>query len=142
MAGNDCVRFCRRCRQNVFNLSAMTQEEALDMIRLKEGHLCVRFFRRADGTVLTRDCSELRMIKFQRKVRAALGALLAYSILFAAWVDGRSESVGDSRQPGLLKRLYDRLFPPAPPTGGFVVGKLCPPPTSAVPSPGNDKTVD
>lgn len=133
MSGDDRVRFCTHCRQNVFNLSAMTPEEALDLIRLKEGRVCARFFRRADGTLLTRDCSESRLVKFQRRVRTGLGVLLAYLILFIAWADGHSGSVEGSRQAGFLKRLYNRVFSPAPapPTGGtFVLGKICPPPPS------------
>ena len=57
MYGNDRVRFCGQCSQNVFNLSAITTEEAEDLIRRTEGTLCVRFYRRRDGSILTRNCS-------------------------------------------------------------------------------------
>jgi hypothetical protein len=143
MSGDDHVRFCNHCRQNVFNLSVMTQEEAMDLIRQKEGQACVRFFRRTDGTVLTRDCSEFRMVKFQRRVRTGVGALLAFLIVFLTWADGRSHE--DSRQVGLLKRLYDRLFPPAPaapPAGAFVTGAICLPKPSDLSSQGNDESPD
>jgi hypothetical protein len=56
MYGNDRVRFCGQCSKNVFNLSAMTTEEAEDLIRKAEGSLCVRFYRRRDGTILTSNC--------------------------------------------------------------------------------------
>src|SRR5262249_45346376 len=56
MHGNDRVRFCGQCNLNVFNLSAMTVEEAEDLVRRADGRLCVRFYRRADGTILTRNC--------------------------------------------------------------------------------------
>ena len=56
MTGNQRVRFCGDCKLNVYNLSGMTTSEAEEMVRGTEGRLCVRFFRRADGTVLTRDC--------------------------------------------------------------------------------------
>ena len=56
MYGNDRVRFCGQCRQNVFNLSAMTTEEAEDLIRRAEGTLCVRYYRRSDGSILTQNC--------------------------------------------------------------------------------------
>lgn len=56
MDGDDRVRFCGQCRLNVFNLSAMTEVEAVNLLESKQGRLCVRYFRRADGTVLTQDC--------------------------------------------------------------------------------------
>ena len=56
MSGDDRVRFCGACRLNVFNLSGMTRREATELLQLVEGRLCVRFFRRKDGTLLTSDC--------------------------------------------------------------------------------------
>lgn len=56
MSGDDKVRFCAHCQLNVYNLSAMDVEEAAERIGQDEGRLCVRYYRRADGTLLTRDC--------------------------------------------------------------------------------------
>lgn len=56
MFGDERIRFCGECKLNVYNLSGMTRREAEDLITNWEGQLCVRFFRRADGTVLTKDC--------------------------------------------------------------------------------------
>jgi hypothetical protein len=56
MIGTDRARFCGQCSLNVYNLSAMTAQEAEDLISRTEGRLCVRFFRRADGSVLTQNC--------------------------------------------------------------------------------------
>src|SRR5215471_17339303 len=56
MHGNDRVRFCGQCSLNVFNLSVMTTEEAEDLILRAEGRLCVRFYRRRDGSILTQNC--------------------------------------------------------------------------------------
>jgi len=56
MTGDDKVRFCGECRLNVYNLSAMDVEEAAERLAADEEDLCVRFYRRADGTILTRDC--------------------------------------------------------------------------------------
>ena len=57
MAGDDRARFCSSCSKNVYNLSAMTTAEAVAFVADREGEACVRFYRRADGTVLTSDCS-------------------------------------------------------------------------------------
>ena len=56
MYGDNRTRFCGRCSQNVYNLSDMTREEAEDLIRRTDGQLCVRFYKRRDGTILTRNC--------------------------------------------------------------------------------------
>ncbi len=57
MHGDDRTRFCDQCALTVYNLAAMTKEEAGQLIRAKEGRLCARIFRRTDGTILTSDCS-------------------------------------------------------------------------------------
>src|SRR5262245_42133081 len=56
MKGDERVRFCDLCKLNVYNLSAMTRPEAERLIAEKEGCLCATFYRRQDGTILTRDC--------------------------------------------------------------------------------------
>src|SRR5207244_12906424 len=56
MEGDEKVRFCKSCRLSVYNLSAMEVEEAAERILQDGDRLCVRFYRRVDGTVLTRDC--------------------------------------------------------------------------------------
>lgn len=56
MRGDDRKRFCGECNMNVYNLSWMTKYDAENLLRLSEGRLCVRYFHRHDGTVLTKDC--------------------------------------------------------------------------------------
>src|SRR5258708_30476403 len=56
MPGSDRVRHCGQCNKNVYNLSEMTRREAEALLREKEGQLCARLYRRADGTILTSNC--------------------------------------------------------------------------------------
>jgi hypothetical protein len=56
MVGNNRQRYCGECKLNVYNLSGMTKYEAENLLMQSEGRVCVRYFRRADGTVLTKDC--------------------------------------------------------------------------------------
>ena len=56
MFGDDRKRHCGDCKLNVYNLSGMTRREAEDLLVNSEGRLCVRYFRRADGTILTKNC--------------------------------------------------------------------------------------
>jgi hypothetical protein len=56
MTGDEQIRFCQKCQLNVYNLSQMTKREAEALIQEKEGKLCIRYYLRKDGTVLTQDC--------------------------------------------------------------------------------------
>jgi hypothetical protein len=86
MVGDDKSRFCGKCEKNVFNLSAMSREEAELLMLEKEGNLCIRLYRRKDGTVLTQDCpvgvrkKRLRLVG----VLAIGGGLAATAAGFAA----------------------------------------------------------
>lgn len=88
MRGDTRMRHCERCRLNVYNLSAMTRPEAEELIRRTEGRLCVRFYQRKDGTVLTRDCPVgLEARHLRRFVAVAATLVLA---LLACIVAGSS----------------------------------------------------
>lgn len=88
MYGDVRVRFCADCKLNVYNLSAMKRVEAERLIATYEGRLCVRFLRRADGTILTNDCPVgLRAVK--QRVSRAVTALL--SCIFGASVGAGAE---------------------------------------------------
>lgn len=81
MIGTDRKRFCGECKLNVYNLSGMSQQEAENLLLNSEGRLCVRFFKRADGTVLTKDCP----IGWQAiKRRVSKTATAFASLVFAA----------------------------------------------------------
>lgn len=67
MQGDERRRFCAQCKLHVHNLGAMSRADANAFVQAKEGRVCVRFFRRADGTVLTRDCP----VGLRRKLRRA-----------------------------------------------------------------------
>jgi hypothetical protein len=83
MMGSDRVRFCGQCSLNVYNLSAMTRDEAESLIARSEGRLCVRFFRRNDGSIITQDCPVgLRAV--QARVSYWTKALAAAVLTFLA----------------------------------------------------------
>jgi hypothetical protein len=133
MTGDDRVRFCSQCRLHVFNLGGMTREEAEQLVVGREGRTCVRFFRRADGTVLTRDCPVgLRLLK-QRLVRsvAAIAGLLVALVtgsLFAGrlrntqlpHVGSPSTAYAEWIEPGSTEMAVMGLMicPPPPSVGG------------------------
>lgn len=80
MEGGGRVRFCRLCSLNVYDFAGMTRAEVEALLLKTEGRLCGRMTRRADGTVLTKDCPVgLRALRLRatRAAGAAFAALLS-----------------------------------------------------------------
>jgi hypothetical protein len=83
----DRVHFCAGCKKNVYNLSAMSQTQAEGLLRKHEGHLCVRYYKRTDGTILTQNCPvgqaalRMQMIARSKRVALATAALIAITAL-------------------------------------------------------------
>lgn len=94
MRGDDKVRFCDQCSKNVFNLSGLNSEAALELIRRTEGKICARFYQRADGTVLTKDCP-VGVARARRSAAAAIAivaALVAFPVAAAVTSGGSSHT--------------------------------------------------
>jgi len=85
MVGDERVRFCGKCEKNVYNLSAMSRGDAEALVREKEGTMCARLFRRADGTVLTSDCPVGVRAKRVRRLAIVATAGGAVAALFGGY---------------------------------------------------------
>lgn len=84
MTGDERARHCADCGMNVYNISAMTPNEARGLITSHEGtRLCVRLFKRADGTVITRDCPKGLAAYRRRVTRFATAAFASILGLFS-----------------------------------------------------------
>jgi hypothetical protein len=135
MEGDGRVRFCRACRLYVYNLSGMTRPQAEALVQSAEGRLCVRFYRRADGTVLTRDCP-VGLAAWRRTAAVLVGVAVFFLVtlvgtLTAATVGvvlalGRRDAdPGTGRKPPPPPQRVIDWFNPEPPP--VVMGGLCPP---------------
>jgi hypothetical protein len=103
MLGSERVRFCGQCRLNVYNLSAMTQDDAEALITNYEGRLCLRFYRRRDGSILTEDCP----VGLARLKRRATRWRRAFATAVLGFLAGGAGSVGMTQLQKLLKvRAY------------------------------------
>lgn len=92
MSGDERLRFCSQCNLHVYNISAMTSREVASLISSTEGRICARLYRRADGTVLTRDCPVgLRAVR--RRISKMAGAMLAaiLGICSGAYAQGKAQ---------------------------------------------------
>jgi hypothetical protein len=133
MPGDEQVRHCGQCKQNVYNVAALTRAEAT---RLLGARVCLRIYRRPDDTVITSDCRE--------RLRAARkkGLLIfAGTLLIVLWAQICAQSIGLMG----LKRLFGRgghtmgapvaapALIPAPPMPPRTMG--VPPPVMGEPPP-------
>ena len=84
MKGDERIRRCELCRKDVYNLSGMTRAQAELLLDGSQEKLCVRMVRRADGTVMTSDCTRDRT----RALRRAARRSMAFGLAMAAAVAG------------------------------------------------------
>lgn len=136
MYGDDRVRFCGSCQLNVYNLSGMTRAEAERLIAAKEGRLCVRYYQRKDGTILTKDCPVGLAAVRRRLSRAAsavaglvlsaiagVGATLAFRAAEPSPVMGGIRPV-EHHEPVVMGDVAE----PPPPVEPLVMGRVAAPP--------------
>jgi hypothetical protein len=140
MAGTDRVRFCSQCRLHVYNLSELDRAAAETLVQTHEGRLCARFYRRADGRVLTRDCADIRSDRvLTRRLAAVFGLFIGALVSLLGFVSAAEGDRGPARglrrfepfrtilnwidpQPAPLMACI--CLPPPPPTGP----EVAPPP--------------
>jgi hypothetical protein len=131
MVGDEKRRFCEHCGLHVHNLGAMTREEAMALLaQASGGRVCARFYRRADGKVLTRDCpvglaaARAKLVRACGRIAAALGLLLS-----GGWLLGRPAEGSralSSMEPFATVREW--LRPGASNPGQvLILGDVCPP---------------
>ena len=108
MTGDDQVRFCAHCKLNVYNLSEMTEEEGERLIIEKEGKLCARIYRRADGTIITRNCP-VGLAELNRRVRRVVFRAAAAVVVIAG------AAMSAIRAGGTPTRLGGSVAMPMPP---------------------------
>lgn len=126
MYGDDRKRFCGDCKLNVYNLSGMTRDDAEALLMNAEGRLCVRFYKRADGSVITQDCPvgwakvKQRTKLFATAVASLVMALLTGIFFVSAFSKSRT-TMGEIASP---------LLTPSP-TPTKLMGAIAAPPKNA-----------
>ena len=74
MEGDDTCRFCSLCQKNVYNLAGLSDAESRQLMEDHDGSVCVRFYQRSDGTVLTSNCP-VGAADGRRRIRKRVTAL-------------------------------------------------------------------
>ena len=156
MDGDERVRQCALCKLNVYNLSGMSRQEATKLVSEAEGRLCVRYYQRRDGTVITRDCPiGIRTVKKKlASVVACVFVLFTAGIAFASNLSRRASSASSTsmiladakermRQTEPFKSVLNWIDPPrqAPIVGMMTVNwPRQPSPNLGQPSPPNQSS--
>jgi len=107
------VRFCYHCKRNVYNLSEMTRGEATSLVYHAEGRLCVKFYRRSDGTILTQNCPVgLRALKKRLAwVAQVLFGMLLSSLAMLGLLNIKDrKALLDPRESGLVGKMVPIPF--------------------------------
>ena len=143
MDGDARTRHCRACKLNVYDLSQLTADESHALIEKTEGRVCVRLWRRTDGTVITADCPRGIADRARRHARILMAelALLACGLLGSAAFF--SSGPGQRFKDKVVLWLQPPPTTPAPPSCEVVTGMMIaspPPPTPAVADPTSTTT--
>ena len=125
MRGDDSRRFCAQCKLNVYNLSAMTGDEAETFLKSRAGNVCIRFYRRSDGTVLTQDCPVGWRLA-QRKLVGFVTALSAFiTFVVFGYCQTRAKSDGTWTDQGGPFANYQETIEPQPVMGMMAFPAAC-----------------
>ena len=81
MLGDERKRHCSECKLNVYNLSEMTAREAENLLINSENRVCLRVYRRKDGTVITSDCP-VGLAKLKKQISRAATAVFTMLAAF------------------------------------------------------------
>ena len=126
------ARFFGSCEKNVYDLSAMTRQDAMDLIERHEGRCCVRFYQRPDGTVLTEDCPvgvRALLKRAERRTLMAAAAGVGAIAAFVAFLAGQNNPV--SCQLQTVEQRIESITPPPLPVervmGEPMMGGMPPP---------------
>ena len=128
MLGDERVRFCVSCEKNVYNLSAMPREDAERLLHERVGkELCVRFYQRADGTILTEDCpvgvKKKRRKKLALAVAGAGAMAVAATSMLTRGVCARQGSPVMGEMVAAPEGMHEvEPAPPTPPVGTWLTG--------------------
>jgi hypothetical protein len=118
MVGDERERFCLSCDKQVFNISAMSRPDAEAFLAARVAEkTCIRFFRRADGTILTEDCPTGVRKKRLRVIGAVAvggGALMAAG---AALFGATRHTMGEIAPPRVASAATTATPAPTAPPG-------------------------
>ncbi|MDA0589873.1 MAG: hypothetical protein O2820_06420 [Planctomycetota bacterium] len=165
MEGDETCRFCRLCQKNVYNLAGLSDVESRQLMEDHDGSVCVRFYQRSDGTVLTSNCP-VGAADGRRRIRKRVTSLAFAGFVAAGiWNFARQTTSSQTTSPQAetpkelvvdrwiegFRQLIGLSAMPAPSVRStapeeLIMGEICPPgvgpgdeqlPPDTLPEPGD-----
>lgn len=130
MEGDERVRHCELCRKNVYNLSGMTRQEAESLVAGAEGKVCVRFYRRSDGTMLTQDCP-VGLMAMRKRMATTLACAATFLLSAYAYASNLAHRRPVEPTNVEKKSVYEQAREIEP--FRIILDRLNPPPTMGKP---------
>lgn len=94
---NDRQRHCASCKLNVWNVKELTEAEVRELLLKAEGRVCGRVYRRADGTVITKDCpTGVRALRKRAMAALMMTAALVLGVIGLRIGNKRECATGES----------------------------------------------
>jgi len=117
MSGDERVRHCAECKLNVYKIDEMSKKEVellLSTDAASAGKVCVQLYRRADGTILTKDCPKglARIREFSQRIKRSVAVAFA---LLVSTGQALAQKSGEPVKQGS-----------PPPEGMRLGGAICP----------------
>lgn len=137
MDGNEHERFCKRCSKTVFNISDLSKAEANQFLKEKVGlDTCVKFYRRADGTIKTDNCPRIIRPLRNASLRVIERASLFTSLIFISICNllpsyAQPKKVDPSKSPCSMPNPFaapvaSPKAAPVPFAPPITMGRVCP----------------
>lgn len=147
VGAGDRLRHCAQCSLNVHNISDMTRDDAEAFLRamVPGQRVCGTFWRRPDGTILTRDCPVGLRAARQRLIRVLTRAAAAAALLLSGFTLARSRAREERWATGLghaqpfatlIHWVRGRPAPTFIQTGGLIAVPTPPVPVTGTPQGG------
>jgi len=139
MEGDDRVRFCCACSKNVYDLSAMSEDEAEAFLalHLDDQDACVRLYRRPDGRILTSDCPRGAGTRHARRVAFGVTTAVCAAGAIAAAVGNAHVPRAHGLPRSTARFEVPRAAPPPLRTMSALDGEVNAPPPHPTPLEGD-----
>lgn len=93
MSGTDTIRFCGQCSKNVYDISAMSESEAVSFLAGQQMVPCLKFFRRADDTIIFDNCpAGLRRVRSGVKATVKFVSTVLATLMYSVAAFAKDET--------------------------------------------------
>lgn len=125
MKGSNQVRYCEKCDKQVHDLTEMTSAEIVRLVEATEGHFCAQFVRRQDGTLVTAECTGLRLRIWKKLRRTIAWAASVFALVFLPGCPMGGGNMRMPRGPLIEPTARPTVTPAEPPAP--ILGMVAPP---------------